>query len=44
MQEIVIRNPGMYEIEFSGQEVIVSSEVLVKKEGNIKSDAFVETH
>jgi len=36
-QEIVIRNPGMYQIEFSGHEVIVSSEVLVKREGNIKS-------
>jgi hypothetical protein len=35
MQEIVIRNDGMYQIEFSGQEVTVSSEVLVKKEGNI---------
>ena len=34
-QEIVIRNPGLYQIEFSGQEVSVSSEVLVKKEGNI---------
>jgi hypothetical protein len=37
MQEIVIRNDGMYQIEFSGQEVSVSSEVLVKKEGNIES-------
>jgi len=36
-QEIVIRSDGMYQIEFSGQEVTVSSEVLVKKEGNIKS-------
>jgi len=36
-QEIVIRNPGMFDIEFSGYEVTVSSEVLVKKEGNIKS-------
>jgi hypothetical protein len=36
-QEIVIRNPGMYQIEFSGRNVIVSSEVLVKKEGNIKA-------
>jgi hypothetical protein len=36
-QEIVIRNPGMYQIEFSGQNVIASSDVLVKKEGNIKS-------
>jgi hypothetical protein len=35
MQEIVIRNEGMYQIEFSGQEVTVNSEVLVKKEGNI---------
>jgi hypothetical protein len=35
LQEIVIRNDGMYQIEFSGQEVTVSSEVLVKKEGNI---------
>ena len=35
-QEIVVRNPGMYQIEFSGQNAIVSSEVLVKKEGNIK--------
>jgi hypothetical protein len=34
-QEIVVRNDGMYQIEFSGQEVAVSSEVLVKKEGNI---------
>jgi hypothetical protein len=34
-QEIVIRNPGTYQIEFSGQNVIVSSEVRVKKEGNI---------
>jgi hypothetical protein len=42
MQETVIRNPGMYEIEFSGQEVAVSSEILVKKEGNIKSDTFIE--
>ena len=37
MQEIVIRNDGMYQIEFSGQEVSVSSEVMVKKEGNIES-------
>jgi hypothetical protein len=36
MQEIVIRNPGIYEIEFSGYEVTVNSEVLVKKEGNIE--------
>jgi hypothetical protein len=34
-QEIVVRNPGTYQIEFSGQNAIVSSEVLVKKEGNI---------
>jgi hypothetical protein len=34
-QEIVVRNDGMYQIEFSGQAVTVSSEVLVKKEGNI---------
>ena len=36
-QEIVIRNPGMYQIVFSGQNVIARYEVLVKKEGNIKS-------
>ncbi len=36
-QEIVVRNPGMYKMEFSGYEVMVDSEVLVKKEGNIKS-------
>jgi hypothetical protein len=36
-QEIVIRNPGMYQIEFSGQNVIAGYEVLVKKEGNINS-------
>ncbi|MDD1701226.1 MAG: hypothetical protein LUQ04_10625 [Methanoregula sp.] len=35
MQEIYIRNGGLYQIEFSGQLVTVSSEVLVKKEGNI---------
>jgi hypothetical protein len=34
-QEIVVRNDGTYQIEFSGQAVAVSSEVLVKKEGNI---------
>jgi hypothetical protein len=28
---------GMYQIEFSGQEVSVNSEVLVKKAGNINS-------
>jgi hypothetical protein len=31
-----IKNPGIYEIEFSGYEVTVNSEVLVKKEGNIE--------
>jgi len=36
-QEIIVRNPGMYKIEFSGYEVMVDSEVLVKKEGNIMS-------
>ena len=36
-QEIVIRNPGIYQIEFSGQNVVASSEVLVKKEGNINA-------
>jgi hypothetical protein len=36
-QEIVVRNPGIYKIEFSGYEVMVDSEVLVKKEGNILS-------
>ena len=36
-QETVIRYPGMYQIEYSGQGVNVSTEVLVKKEGNIKS-------
>jgi hypothetical protein len=36
-QEVVIRNSGMFQIEFSGQNVIASSEVLVKKEGNIKA-------
>jgi hypothetical protein len=35
MQEIVIRNDSMYQIEFSGHEVTVNSEVLVKKQGNI---------
>jgi hypothetical protein len=34
-QEIVIRNPGLVQIEFSGNLVMVSSEILVKKEGNI---------
>ena len=33
-QEIVIRNPGLVQIEFSGNRVMVSSEILVKKEGN----------
>ena len=36
-QEIVVRSDGIYQIEFSGHEVVVSSEVLVKKEGNINS-------
>ncbi len=35
MQEIVVRNEGMYQIEFSGREVTVNSGVLVKKEGTI---------
>jgi hypothetical protein len=34
-QEIVIRNPGLLQIEFSGNLVMVSTEILVKKEGNI---------
>jgi hypothetical protein len=34
-QEIVIRNPGLYRIEFSGDGVTVDTEMLVKKEGNI---------
>jgi hypothetical protein len=34
-QEYVIRNPGMYAIEFSGRFVSVSTEVLVKRQGNI---------
>ena len=33
-QEVVIRNPGLYKIEFAGYAVMVDSEVLVKKEGN----------
>jgi hypothetical protein len=37
MQEVVIRNPGVYSIEFSGYWVTVDSEVKVKKEGNIKT-------
>jgi hypothetical protein len=35
-QEFVIRNPGLYHIEFSGRQVTVNSEVMVKKEGNIE--------
>jgi hypothetical protein len=34
-QEYVIRDPGEYHIEFSGRFVSVSTEVLVKREGNI---------
>jgi hypothetical protein len=34
-QEIFVRNPGVYHLEFSGRLVTVHSEVLVKKEGNI---------
>jgi hypothetical protein len=34
-QEVVLRNPGMYQLEFSGHQVTVASEVLVKKAGNI---------
>jgi hypothetical protein len=34
-QEIFVRNPGVYHLEFSGRLVTVNSEVLVKKEGNI---------
>jgi hypothetical protein len=34
-QMIVIRDTGMSDIEFSGEQVTVSTEVLVKKEGNI---------
>jgi hypothetical protein len=34
-QEYVIRDPGMYAIEFSGRFASVSTEVLVKREGNI---------
>jgi hypothetical protein len=33
-QEIFVRNPGVYHLEFSGRLVTVNSEVLVKKEGN----------
>jgi hypothetical protein len=35
-QEIFVRNPGIYHLEFSGRLVVVNSEVLVKKEGNIQ--------
>lgn len=35
-QEIVIRDEGSYQIEFSGRFTTVSSEVLVKREGNIE--------
>ena len=34
-QEYVIRDPGMYAIEFSGRFASVSTEILVKREGNI---------
>jgi hypothetical protein len=34
-QMIVIRDTGMTYVEFSGQQVTVSTEVFVKKEGNI---------
>jgi hypothetical protein len=34
-QQIIIRNPGLVQIEFSGNRVMVSVEILVKKEGNI---------
>jgi hypothetical protein len=34
-QMIVIRDTGMSDIEFSGEQVTVSTEVFVKKEGNI---------
>jgi type II secretory pathway pseudopilin PulG len=34
-QQIIIRNPGLVQIEFSGNRVMVSIEILVKKEGNI---------
>ena len=34
-QMIVIRNTGMTDIELSGEQVTVSTEVFVKKEGNI---------
>ncbi len=35
-QEILVRNPGIYQVEFSGRLVTVNSEILVKKEGNIE--------
>ena len=35
-QMIVIRDTGMTDIEFSGEQVTVSTEVFVKKEGNIE--------
>jgi hypothetical protein len=35
-EEIVLRNDGRYLIEFYGQWVTVNSEVLVKKEGNVR--------
>jgi hypothetical protein len=34
-QMVVIRDTGMSDIEFSGEQVMVSTEVFVKKEGNI---------
>jgi len=34
-QEYVIRDPGMYQVEFSGRFASVSTDVLVKQEGNI---------
>jgi hypothetical protein len=34
-QEYVIRDPGLYQVEFSGRFASVSTEVLVKREGNI---------
>jgi hypothetical protein len=34
-QMIIIRDTGMSDIQFSGEQVTVSTEVLVKKEGNI---------
>ena len=35
-QMIVIRDTGMTDIEFSGEQVTVGPEVFVKKEGNIE--------